>query len=104
MPPGASNAQDRGVARRVGTIVVEQLLALSVSTSVVPVTLRTRLSGASDDSPFSFSIASSSGQILVDASVSPDDLTGARQRWRDGTRALTFAVLAVTLPPAEAIR
>ncbi len=97
VPSGVPNAQDRGLARRVGTIVVEQLLALSVSTSVVPVTLSTRLSGAADGSPFSFTIASSSGQILVDASVSPDDLTGARQRWRDGTRAVTFAVLALTL-------
>ena len=97
MATGVAAANDRGAPQRVGAIVVEQLLAFSVATSIVPVTLRTRLSGTPDATPFSFSIASSSGQVLVDASVSPEDLAGARRRWRDGTRALTFAILAATL-------
>ncbi len=96
-PGTPARSDERGPARRIGTIVTEQLLAFSVATSIVPVTLGTRLSGASAEGPYTFTIASSSGQILVDASVLPGDLAAARQRWRDGTRALVVAILALTL-------
>jgi len=94
-------------ARRLATIVVEQILepiesspALGerfvVSTSLAPVTLR--VAGApSTQAPIVFSIASRSGGTLVRAEVRRSDLTAARERWRRRTAAAVLTVLAITL-------
>jgi hypothetical protein len=97
----------RATAPRVGTLVVERLLAnvqrigegtdnFVLAGKLVPVSLRTPITAAADPSPYSF-VISSSGQPLVEGHVSSADLAQARLDWRYGRRAAVLSVLAVTL-------
>ncbi len=99
---------ERASSPRLGAIVVEQLLGevrlapgasdtFVLSTSVVPVALSTRVGVVPTDSPYTFVIPSSGGQLLVMGEVSPADLAAARRDWRRGTRAAILSIFAVTI-------
>ena len=94
---------------RLGTVVVEQLLGpppstpvpgpdqVVVPTSVAPVSLRSRGAPAPAD-PYTFLIPSPrGGEALIEAQVAPGDLADARARWRNGTWAAVWSLVAVTL-------
>jgi signal transduction histidine kinase len=74
-----------------------------VSGSLVPVSLRAPTAvGAPatahpSSSPYAFTIPSSDGRVLVEARVSPDDLSSARLRWRGAGAALVWSILGLTL-------
>jgi signal transduction histidine kinase len=93
---------------RLATIVVEQSLGrveaspsladtFTVATSIAPVSLRTSTTQSEPRSPFSFTIPSRSGGVLVGADVSQADLADARAAWRRDVRALVESVIAITL-------
>ena len=80
---------ERTPAIRLGAIVVEQLLGevrmapgasdtFVLSTSLVPVSLSTRVGVAPAVSPYTFVIPASGGQLLVVGEVDPADLAAAR--------------------------
>jgi signal transduction histidine kinase len=92
---------------RVGTIVVEQSLGtveaiqgsddtFTLSTSIVPVSLRTR-PGPESQTSYSFAIPSPSGGTLVAAEVSKAQLQQARSTWRHTRWAIVLSILAVTM-------
>ncbi len=92
---------------RIGTVVGEQLLGkpqgapganrFVFSGSLVPVELQTSLSPRPAPNEHSFVIPSRGGQLLVEARVKPADIAVARDGWRARTRAVIFAIGAVTL-------
>jgi signal transduction histidine kinase len=94
---------------RLATTVVEQSLGrveaapsladtFTVSTSLAPVKLRTRVGGTTAPArPFTFVIPSRGGGLLVEAEVSATDLAEARAEWRRGTWAAVGSVLALAL-------
>ncbi|MGE5244651.1 MAG: ATP-binding protein [Betaproteobacteria bacterium] len=99
---------NRPAGPRLATVVVEQLLGgtgavpladtFTVSTSIVPVSLRVRGADRTPPTaPYQFLIPSRGGGALVEADVSPTDLAAARARWRRGIWAAVLSVLAVTL-------
>ena len=99
---------ERAASARLGAIVVEQLLGevrlapgaadtFVLSTSLVPVSLSTRVGAAPADSPYTFAIPSSGGQLLVVGDVSPADLAAAKRDWRRGTRAAILSICAATI-------
>jgi signal transduction histidine kinase len=97
-------------AARTGTVVVEQIVGerrgapgpggndtLVLETSLAPVSLRPGLARVATTSPYNFLIPASSGQVLLEAEVRPEDLAAARTRWRERVRAVIWSVLAITL-------
>ena len=99
---------ERTPAIRLGAIVVEQLLGevrmapgasdtFVLSTSLVPVSLSTRVGVAPAVSPYTFVIPASGGQLLVVGEVDPADLAAAKENWRRGTRATILSICAVTI-------
>jgi hypothetical protein len=101
---------------RVGTIAVERPLpsvasasgtsslqgadddAYRVPTTLAPVSIQLPFEGAppAGDSA-TFDVQAPSGERLLTASVSPDDLANTRERWRLATRSGALAVIAITL-------
>jgi signal transduction histidine kinase len=110
-PIADSGASASDATPRMATIVVEQSLAavpgvpgladtFVISTSLVPVTLRTALPSSGQEaarSPYSFVIPSRGGGVLVEAEVLPASLAAARDEWRRFSAAAVLAVFAVTL-------
>ncbi len=99
---------ERTPAVRLGAIVVEQLLGevrmapgasdtFVLSTSLVPVSLSTRVGVAPTGSPYTFVIPASGGQLLVVGEVAPADLAAAKRNWRRGTGATILSICAVTI-------
>jgi signal transduction histidine kinase len=100
---------DHPTGPRLATTVVEQSLGrveaspsladtFTVSTSIAPVKLRTRVDGsAAPDRPFTFVIPSRGGGLLVEAEVAPADLADARANWREATWAAVGSIIGVTL-------
>ena len=98
-----------GASSRLATVVVEQSLGrvdpspdltdtFTISTALAPVALRAIVEGSPVASrPFTFVIPAQGGGLLVEAEVSPADLAAARARWRRGTWAAGWSVLAITL-------
>ena len=96
-------------ASRRSTIVVEQTLgveqpiagggdAFILPTSVAPVTVRPAvLAGADARKPFTFAVSGPSGNPLIEAHVTPADLSGARTRWRQLVQTAVLTVVAVTV-------
>jgi signal transduction histidine kinase len=96
---------------RTGTVVVEQMFAeerrgapgpgvndtLILETSLAPVSLRPGLARVATTSPYNFLIPASSGQVLLEAEVRPEDLAAARTYWRQRVRSVVWSVLAITL-------
>jgi signal transduction histidine kinase len=95
---------------RTGTIVVEQLLGLmpstsapgrdqaAIATSIAPVSVRARTDATPGADPYTFLIAPArGGGALVEARVAPNDLAEAHARWRNGTWAAVWSVLALGL-------
>jgi signal transduction histidine kinase len=99
----------RPAAQRPATIVVEQLLgsssstpelgdAFALQTSLVRVTLRARVGGAPPDAaPFTFPLSVRGGPPLIEATVTPADLSAAKAEWERNTLAATLGVLGTTL-------
>jgi signal transduction histidine kinase len=95
-------------ALRRATVVVEQALgtdrsiagggdAFILPTSVAPVTVRpAAIAGADGRRPFSFAVAGADGATLLEADVTPADLSGARLRWRQLVWAAVLIVGALT--------
>ena len=103
-------SSQRTQAVRLGTIVVEQLLGpapaapvpgpdtVVVATSIAPVSLRAHTEAGARSDPYTFLIPSPrGGSVLVEADVAPADLAEAHARWRSGTWAAVWSVLAITL-------
>ena len=99
---------ERAPATRLGAIVVEQLLGevrlapgapdtFVLSTSLVPVSLSTRVGVPQTDSPYTFVIPSSGGQLLVVGEVAQADLAAAKRDWRRGTLAAILSIGVVTI-------
>jgi hypothetical protein len=99
---------ERAPAARLGAIVVEQLLGevslapgapdtFVLATSLVPVSLSTRVGVSPTGSPYTFVIPSSGGQLLVVGEVAPADLAASKQDWRRRTRATILSICAVTI-------
>jgi signal transduction histidine kinase len=93
---------------RVGSIVAERVLSMApvgrttdsftLPTSLVPVSLRARYEGAGDSpSPGVILISSPTGEPLLEARVSSEDLSRSRQAERRTLAALILIVLAVTV-------
>jgi signal transduction histidine kinase len=92
---------------RLGTVVVEQLLEADRATAaadtfvmrgfIAPVSVRSRIGDRQGPSDYAFEIASSNGQVLVEAEVAPADLQAARARWRSRTWGVVFAILSLTV-------
>src|SRR5688572_32144531 len=101
---------------RVGTIAVERPLpsvasasgtstlqgtdddAYRVPTTLAPVSIQLLFEGAPPASDgATFDVQAPSGERLLTASVSPDDLANTRERWRLATRSGALAVIAITL-------
>ncbi len=102
--PVVDPAQPAG--SRTGTIVVEQSLGtadaiqasadtFTLSTSIVPVALRTGTTARR--TPYTFAIASAGGEPLVEAEVSPAQLQDARAVWRHARWAAVVSILALTM-------
>jgi signal transduction histidine kinase len=96
--------------RRLGTIATERLLSTrrgianltaedyTLATSVGEISLRLRAEGAGDrEHPYTFLIRSPHGEVMLEASVKPDDLRRARARWTDGMLSLVLAIAALTV-------
>ena len=93
---------------RIATVVVEHTLApdsrapamtdrFVVPTALAPVALRVRINGLPPvRTAFTFIIQSQSGEPLVDAEVSREDLVAARAAWRRATWAAALVVLVLT--------
>jgi hypothetical protein len=96
-------------ATRRATVVVEQALgtdqsiagagdAFVLPTSVAPVTVRpAAVAGADGRRPFSFAVAGTDGATLLEADVTPADLSAARLRWRQLVWAAVLVVAALTV-------
>jgi signal transduction histidine kinase len=97
---------------RLATIAVEQSLGdqrpaaasspgiddtLVVQTSIAPVVLRTVVAPVATRSPFNFLIPATSGQVLMEGEVRPEDVAAARVRWRTGTAGIVWSVIGITL-------
>ena len=100
-------AEAEGPGGRIGSVVVEQLLAQGpaapgladsfvLSTSIVPVVLRARLEEAASDSPYSIAVRASDGRLLVEAQVTPERLAAARRLWERRTVAAALAAFGLT--------
>jgi signal transduction histidine kinase len=96
------------VTTRIATIVTEQSLGgaetpgptdfFTLQTAVAPVALRTRAGGAgASEGPYTFTINSPGGGLLVEAEVSPADLRETRAEWQRARWAAVVSVLAVTM-------
>jgi signal transduction histidine kinase len=100
---------DRTPPVRLATIVVEQLLgpprgtptavsdSVVVPTSIAPVSLRASSGEPSAPGSYTFPIPSPGGGVLIEAHVVPAELADAHARWRNGTWAAVWSVLAMTL-------
>src|SRR5581483_3579471 len=102
---------DRSTATRIGSVVVEQLLgpprtppsvgapeAVIVPTSLAPVSPRVHADGLDASNPYAFPIPRPSGDgRLVEGETTAGELADARARWRSGTWAAVWSVLAITL-------
>jgi signal transduction histidine kinase len=100
-----------GASRRVATIVAERVLAppersarlvrdeFLLESAPVPVALRTRYEGAGDvvDPASSFVIPAPNGEPLLEARVSPNDLSAARRVWRRTVNRWALVALTITL-------
>lgn len=95
-------------ATRLATIVVEQSLGsleaqpgesdtFTLTTSVAPVSLRTRIGNTGDRPPFAFPIPSTAGGLLVEADVSPAQIDAARTAWRHAWWTALLSIVALTL-------
>jgi signal transduction histidine kinase len=96
-------------AARRATVVVEQSLgtdqsiagggdAFVLPTWVAPVTVRpAAVAGTDRRRPFSFAVAGPDGATLLEADVTPADLSGARMRWRQLVWAAVLIVAALTV-------
>ena len=93
-------------ARRVGTVGTEWALAARTDAlagaevirfnSLVPLTLRARYQGAgASPRPNRFVIAAPTGETLLEATASAEDLAAARRNWRRGVANLVLAIAAV---------
>jgi signal transduction histidine kinase len=99
---------DLSTSHRVGIVAAERVLSISRGSikrpaegilampTVVPVWVRAH-DPARQNEPNTFVIASPSGQPLVDARVTTDDLRDARATWRRNVTAVVLSVLALTL-------
>ena len=98
-----------GTTTRRATVVVEQALGTAQSlpgggdvfalpTSVAPVTVRpAALGGANGRGQFKFAVPAPDGTPLLDADVTPADLSGARARWRQLVRTALSLIGAITV-------
>ncbi len=93
---------------RPATVVAEQSLGLTeqapgpvdtflMQTSVAPVTLRIAAGAAAADSAYRWVVSAPDSTFLVEAEVSPGDLSAARARWRAVVRAVLLGIAAATL-------
>ncbi len=97
-----------GTPRRIGSVVVEQLLSppgagmapdrsFVIDTVAGPTRLRALDGDASPDSPVSyFEVTGQDGRPLVEASISLDEIARTRTRWRARVVALFLVILAIT--------
>ncbi len=97
-------------ARRAATIAAERALGatggatvdtsagFTVDSSLAPVLLRTRYEGAGEGRPRgTFLLASPSGETLLEARVSQEDLARTRALWHRRVRSLALVVMVVAL-------
>ncbi len=95
---------------RVGTVAAEHVLSPApaasrltatdwvLPTPLGPVSLRMRYEGAGDQPrPNAFVVRAPDGELLVEASVHPEDLDRARQAWQRGVMALVIALASLTI-------
>jgi signal transduction histidine kinase len=98
-----------GDGGRGSTVVAEQSLGMTeaapglvdtfvMQTSTVPVTLRLGTAAApAPSSPYRFTVSARDGAFLLEAEVSPADVSTARARWRSIVRASVLGIIALTL-------
>jgi len=95
-------------AARLGTMVIEQWLSedapttgrgdtIVLATAIAPVTLRANVGLAATGSPYSFLIPSAAGQVLMEATVDPNELAAARARWNQTVRSVAWLIGGLTL-------
>src|SRR5690606_26254170 len=64
---------------------------------VVPVSLQLPFEGAATErNPNSFDVTTPAGDLLLTATLAPEDVAQARARWRRATLSLALIVLAIT--------
>jgi signal transduction histidine kinase len=112
LPVGLRLVHVRTVAddtRRVGTIATERLVSETAaiaddqgpfffSTRFGPVAIDIPAGGAGGaDDPSAFDVAAPSGERLLTARITDDDLSRTRDRWRRATRSVALMTLALSL-------